>query len=512
MKLAAVSAIALPALVSAHGIQNAHHARQAPAASASASAPASASVAAPAASSSAPAAASASAAAAGSSAVPSVAAPAGATSLTFSLASTNPSAVPLSQIVANAPSQATVAATTTFAGGTTPTFLPNAPALPDISKLVPANYPPLDKVPPTDSPEVQQWIKEVQASGIEIPNFAPTTADGSCASNPEAAADTSRCWWTCGGCKGDEDIEQCPDKMTWGLTYDDGPALYTGNLLHFLDTANLKATFFVVGSRVISYPALLQEEYMAQHQIAVHTWSHHPMTTLTNEQIIAEFGWSKKVIKDVLGVTPVYWRPPYGDVDNRVRAIAKAMGLQTSIWTRISPTATFDTGDFDINGGTITSEQVLNNWESIIGNATTIDHGFIVLEHDLFQQTVDIATGYILPDALAHQPPFSIKPMVECLNKPLRDSYVETNDNSSNPLGMSSIGLSVTSTSGAYTASITTGSANPTGTGSSAEATGGGNSSGAAANGKNSAMGVASPSSLTAIALALVSGAFALLL
>lgn len=199
-------------------------------------------------------------------------------------------------------------------------------------------------VPPTDSPEVQQWIKEVNASGIAIPTFAPTVDSGACGSNPAAAADQSRCWWTCGGCKGDDDIEECPDKLTWGLTYDDGPALYTGDLLHYLDTVNLKATFFVVGSRAISYPDLLREEYMAQHQIAVHTWSHHPMTTLTNEQIIAEFGWSKKIIKDVLGVTPTYWRPPYGDVDNRVRAIAKAMGLQTSIWTRISATATFDTG------------------------------------------------------------------------------------------------------------------------------------------------------------------------
>lgn len=201
----------------------------------------------------------------------------------------------------------------------------------------------MDKTPPTDSTEVQQWIKEVAASGVTIPNITATVAGG-CPSNPQAVADSSRCWWTCGGCTDADDVVQCPDKMTWGLTYDDGPALYTGDLLQYLDTVNLKATFFVVGSRAISYPALLQQEYMAGHQIAVHTWSHPPMTTLTNEQIIAEFGWTKKIIKDVLGVTPTFWRPPYGDVDNRVRAIAKAMGLQTSIWTRISATATFDTG------------------------------------------------------------------------------------------------------------------------------------------------------------------------
>ncbi|KAI0651555.1 hypothetical protein C8Q79DRAFT_1004839 [Trametes meyenii] len=470
----AVSALALPALVSAHGLRDVHHARQAPAAAAASAASSSVAAA------SAP---------AGSAVTGAPAAASSAPSLTFTLASTNPSALPLSEIASGATTQPTVAASTTFASGTVPTYLPNAPALPNAASLVIANYPALDKTPPTDSPEVQQWIKEVQASGVSIPNITQTVTGG-CPANPEAAADQSRCWWTCGGCTTDDDVDQCPDKMTWGLTYDDGPALYTGDLLAYLDTADLKATFFVVGSRALSYPALLQQEYMAQHQIAVHTWSHPPMTTLTNEQVIAELGWTKKIIKDVLGVTPTYWRPPYGDVDNRVRAIATAMGLQTSIWTRISPTATFDTGDFDIAGGLTSSTQVLNNWENIIGNATQIDHGFIVLEHDLFQQTVDIATGYILPDALAHQPPFKIEPIVQCLNKPLRDAYIETNDNSSNPIGSGSA------------------------SGSSAEATGGsgssGSSSGAAANnGKNGAMSHASPHSLTAIALAVVSGVIA---
>ncbi|KAI8995410.1 hypothetical protein BD414DRAFT_409519 [Trametes punicea] len=502
MKLAAFSVVALPALVSAHGVRDLHHARQAVPSAAAASSPA-ASGAAP----------SAAPASSGGNVVTAatgvVTAPVGAlssVSLTFTPASTNPTAVPLSDIVSNAVSEPTVAASTTFAAGTTPTYIPNAPPLPNAAALVPSSYPPLDKVPDTNSPEVQQWIKEVQDSGVEIPNIQPTVAGG-CSANPEAAADQSRCWWTCGGCVASDDITTCPDKMTWGLTYDDGPALHTGSLLSYLDAQNLKATFFVVGSRAISYPALLQEEYMAQHQLAVHTWSHPPLTTLTNEQVIAELGWSKKIIKDVTGVTPRMWRPPYGDVDNRVRAIAKAMGLQTSIWTRISPTITLDTGDFDIAGGLTTSEQVLNNWESIIGNVTVLDTGFIVLEHDLFQQSVDMAVGYILPDALAHQPPFKIEPIITCWNKSLQDAYVETSDNATDPIGMSS--LAVASTSGAHSTSASTG-ANATGSASSAEASG--NSSGASANGKNSAMGIAAPSSMGAIALALVSGAAALLL
>jgi hypothetical protein len=183
-----------------------------------------------------------------------------------------------------------------------------------VSKLSPASYPPLDKAPPTDSPQVLQWIKEVQESGVSIPNIS-TTVPGGCAANPSAATDSSRCWWTCGGCTRSIDVSNCPARYNWGLTYDDGPAPYTPSLLDYLDQVNLRATMFIVGSRAISEPSVLQREYISGHQIGVHTWSHTALTTQTTEQIIAELGWSKKVIYDILGVTPIHARPPYGDIE-----------------------------------------------------------------------------------------------------------------------------------------------------------------------------------------------------
>jgi len=135
-----------------------------------------------------------------------------------------------------------------------------------VALINPANYPALDKPPPTDSPQVQQWIQEVANSGVTIPNITPTVAGG-CPANLQAVADTSRCWWTCGGCTRDTDITTCPDKLTWGLTYDDGPSPYTPDLLTYLDQNNLKSTFFTIGSRAISLPAVLQTEYIGGHQI-----------------------------------------------------------------------------------------------------------------------------------------------------------------------------------------------------------------------------------------------------
>ncbi|KAL5495672.1 CDA2_1 [Sanghuangporus weigelae] len=356
------------------------------------------------------------------------------TQISVSLISTNPTAVPLASITAQQVSSATIPLPSTATPGVTPSAIPNAPSLPDISAgLISTNYPPMDRPPPTNSTEVQQWIQDVQNSGFSIPNISVTVGSAACSANPDAVADTSRCWWTCGGCTRDTDIVACPDTLHWGLTYDDGPAFYTPNLLQYLDEHQLKTTFFTIGSRILEFPHTLQTEYMGGHQIGVHTWSHPPLTTLTNEEIIAEFGWTKKITKDILGVTPNTFRPPFGDIDDRVRTIALAMGLKPVIWTRLSTTATFDTGDFNINAGTISSSQVVENFNEIIGNASSIDTGFIVLEHDLFEQSVELATGYILPQALAHQPAFNITPVVSCFNMPMANAYIETNDNSTNP-------------------------------------------------------------------------------
>jgi len=247
------------------------------------------------------------------------------------------------------------------------------------------------------------------------------------------------------------------------MTYDDGPGFWTPNLLDYLDQVNIRSTFFTIGSRVLQFPATLQTEYMLGHQIGVHTWSHPPLTTQTTEQIIAEIGWTKKIIKDVLGVTPNTMRPPYGDIDDRVRAICLAMGVTPVIWTRLSPTVTFDTGDFNIAGGSISVTQVLSNWDNIVGNTSQINSGFIVLEHDLFQQTVDLATGYIVPDALAHDPPFKIMPVVSCLNKPLSDAYIETNNNQTNPPPAGVSSAAVTLSSGAPGSAQATGAAKKSG-------------------------------------------------
>ncbi|KAL1920303.1 uncharacterized protein VTP21DRAFT_1449 [Calcarisporiella thermophila] len=304
-----------------------------------------------------------------------------------------------------------------------PALALNSPAAPQAAAPAPApapaqgsapvtyvpGYPVPDKVPPTDSPEVKEWLKLVDFS--KVPNI-PLSSQGQCPATP----DPNSCWWTCQKCTRPDDIVTCPNKGQWGLTYDDGPSVNSVPLLDYLKQQNIKATMFVVGSRVIYNGDLLRREYQEGHHIAVHTWSHSPMTSLTNEQIVAEIKWTEKAIKDAIGVTPVYFRPPYGDYDDRVRAIVRQLGYKTVIWTE-----GFDTQDWQLVSKQITPEQALNNFRQWIPRFQQMASGFIVLEHDLYKESVEVAVNGILP--LARQSQINMMTIPQCLgdNAPYRE-------------------------------------------------------------------------------------------
>jgi len=356
----------------------------------------------------------------------------------------------------------------TYPAGTAPPVA-GAPPLPAPFTYVASEWPTPDVVPETSTPEVQQWMKELE--GVTIPPLAPTK-DGSCVNDTAAANDAAnRGWWTCGGYLRPTDIHVCPDKLDWGLNFDDGPAEYTPTLLQYLSAQKLHATFFVVGSRVVNYPGILVDEYMSGHEISIHTWSHHALTSLTTEQVVAELGWTRKAIKAVTGVTPLTMRPPFGDIDDRVRAISLAMGLIPIIWTRTAAAGQFDSDDWQVAAGLVTAAESIETFGTLLGNGSTMDTGVIVLQHDIQPQTIDLAIKTFLPSVLSYTPPFKMKGIGECLKWPASDFYLETNTNKTFPKGQAvtagptgnTLGTSSNATSASNTNSTTTNSGlNPT--------------------------------------------------
>ncbi|KAG0263620.1 chitin deacetylase [Mortierella polycephala] len=254
------------------------------------------------------------------------------------------------------------------------------------SPIVIANFPPPNAIPPTNSTEVQAWIKELGdlsgAPNIPLRSGAPPE----CA-NPPAE---DECNWTCQQCPAD-DITACSAPNTWGLTFDDGPSTATPTLLDYLKTNKLSATFFVIGSNVINNPDTVKREITEGHHLASHTWSHNALTTLTNEQIVAEMKWTEKAVMDATGLRMKYMRPPYGDINNRVRFVLKKMGYIPVDWTGDA----FDTNDWKMPG--VTEDQAVTRFTKSLDDYVASDKakGFYCLEHDLNAGTVALAQKLI---------------------------------------------------------------------------------------------------------------------
>ncbi|KAG0663518.1 hypothetical protein C6P46_002414 [Rhodotorula mucilaginosa] len=224
-----------------------------------------------------------------------------------------------------------------------------------------------------------------------IPNIAPRgTPTGNFTGVNYNGVEDPDCWWTWKQCHTpklpglQEDIYNLPEANTWGFTLDDGPNCTHNALYNFMNEQKQKATLFYIGSNVIDWPLQAQRGLADGHEICAHTWSHRYMTSLTNEQVFAELYYSKKAIKDVMGVTVQCWRPPYGDVDDRVRYIAQALGLRTIIWSD---------NTFDYEVSTLGINAVNANYQTIINggkNGTYNSNGTIVLTHELNNDTMSL--------------------------------------------------------------------------------------------------------------------------
>ncbi|WOO82799.1 Chitin deacetylase [Vanrija pseudolonga] len=258
-----------------------------------------------------------------------------------------------------------------------------------------------------------------------LPNDLPRgTANGNMAGVNYDNADPD-CWWTWKQCTTPAastgilpDITTMPEPETWGFGFDDGPNCSHNALYNFLAENNQKATMFFIGSNVMDWPVQAIRAKDDGHQICVHTWSHQYMTSFSNEQAFAELYYTRKAIKDVIGVTPKCWRPPFGDTDNRIRLIASLLNMTTVVWSD-------DTDDWKVGIGNVTAQDVDNNYLKVINAQKAgayATHGPVVLNHEINNYTM----GELIKQYPAIKAAFKyIVPIATGLN--ISNPYEETN-------------------------------------------------------------------------------------
>jgi peptidoglycan/xylan/chitin deacetylase (PgdA/CDA1 family) len=117
------------------------------------------------------------------------------------------------------------------------------------------------------------------------------------------------------------------------LTFDDGPdPVITGKIVDTLARYQAKATFFFIGWRATSYSDVAKKVARAGHDIGNHSYSHKDLKEIDLEEAREEIRKAQNAIKSATGVTPKWFRPPYGSYNDDIRAIAKEEGASIVLW------------------------------------------------------------------------------------------------------------------------------------------------------------------------------------
>ena len=181
------------------------------------------------------------------------------------------------------------------------------------------------------------------------------------------------------------------------LTFDDGPSTtVTPLILDLLAEKNIKATFFVLGSRVDINPSLVKREYDEGHFIANHGYSHKYGDIYSSTQaVLDEYNKANNSIKKGIGNenynSLVFRFPggssggPYHDIKQEAKEFLKQNGIASVDWNALTNDA----------AGANTKEKIMENFYNTIQNKTSI----VILMHDASDK---ILTYECLPEMIQY--------------------------------------------------------------------------------------------------------------
>ncbi len=169
----------------------------------------------------------------------------------------------------------------------------------------------------------------------------------------------------------------CTIESCIALTFDDGPdPTITPRVLDILSAHDSKGTFFELGNHVLRSPDLTKRILAAGNEVESHTFSHTDLVKLKTPSLIRRQLDDTQNAFNTVGLHAKFLRPPYGSVDDNVKAIVP---MPLILWN-------IDAQEW--RPGTTSASMVA----SLVGQSRP---GAIMLMHDTQKITADA-----LPDVL----------------------------------------------------------------------------------------------------------------
>ena len=136
-------------------------------------------------------------------------------------------------------------------------------------------------------------------------------------------------------------LSKCPrtaDKVIF--TFDDGPdPVTTPKILDILKRHNIRACFFVIGSKAEKHPELICRMVDEGHVVGNHTFHHSPLFPLSGVPcIVSELKACDSAISNALGavcheaLSDRYFRPPFGVTNPDIARTVKKTGHKVVGW------------------------------------------------------------------------------------------------------------------------------------------------------------------------------------
>jgi cellulose synthase/poly-beta-1,6-N-acetylglucosamine synthase-like glycosyltransferase/peptidoglycan/xylan/chitin deacetylase (PgdA/CDA1 family) len=164
-----------------------------------------------------------------------------------------------------------------------------------------------------------------------------------------------------------------PPARTVALTFDDGPdPRWTPAVLDVLDRHDVRATFFVVGARVLEHPKLTSRLISAGHEIGNHTFGHVDVGAVPEWELGLQLSLTQNAVAAATGRRPVLFRPPYASTPESVGVEALDSYRKVAERGYLIALSDYDSKDWKRDGV-----------DAIIDRATPPgDAGGIILFHD----------------------------------------------------------------------------------------------------------------------------------
>lgn len=160
------------------------------------------------------------------------------------------------------------------------------------------------------------------------------------------------------------------NKKLVAVTFDDGPCIYTDDILDILEEYNSVATFFELGELLKYQEDAVKRADKMGCELASHTYSHKNLAKLNAEQIKTEIAKTDAEFKRILGKDVALVRPPYGSVSKTVLGATDKPMIGWSV----------DTLDWQSRN----ADKVV----SVVKNEGNLD-GDVILMHSLYPSTVE---------------------------------------------------------------------------------------------------------------------------